>query len=137
MMDVVTLGSFILGRFPAGPSLVLIHLTMQFSADDIYQYPPVLQPLYGIVGGAGPYAAIAARMFNPGERSGRVGLILHEGRDFPKIAKEQIEALNMWTKFIDRADSNTTRGSNVYDAEGNRSELLWTSRDSVRVADFL
>ena len=81
----------------------------------------MLQPLYGIVGGAGPYAAIAARIFNPGEQSTRVGLILHEGKDFPKVAKEQIEAFNMHAMFMDRSDSNTTRGSNVYDADGNRS----------------
>ena len=92
-------------------------------ADDIYEYPPARQPLYGIVGGAGPYAAFAARMFEPGERSKLVGLILHEGKDFPVVAKRQIEALDMHAKFIDRADSNTTRGSNVYDADGNRSKF--------------
>ena len=94
------------------------------------------QPLYGIVGGAGPYAAVAARMFNPGERSTRVGLILHEGGDFPKIAREQIEALKMHAKFIDRPCSNTTRGSNVYDADGNRSELLWILQSLVALVDF-
>lgn len=86
------------------------------------------QPLYGIVGGAGPYAAIAARLFEPVERSRLVGLILHEGQDFPAIAKQQIEALDMHAKFVERADSNTTRASNVYDADGNRSEFRYVSR---------
>ncbi len=83
----------------------------------------MLQPLYAIPGGAGLYSAIAARMFSPENRSTRVGLILHEGKDFPKLAKQQIKALNMHAKFIDRSYSNTTRGSNVYDVDGNRSEL--------------
>ena len=93
-------------------------------ADDIYEFPPVRQPCYGIIGGAGPYAAFGARTFKPAERSKLVGLLLHEGKDFPIAARQQIETLGMHARFIQRADSNTTRGSNVYDADGNRSELL-------------
>ena len=80
------------------------------------------QPIYGIVGGAGTYAAIAARMFKPKEQSKLVGLIVHEGTDFPIAAKQQIGALSMHARFIERTGSNTTRGSNVYDAGGNRGK---------------
>ena len=62
-------------------------------------------------------------MFHPGSGSNRVGLIVHEGRDFPKLVKNEIEALNMHAIFVDRSYSDTTRGSNVYDVNGNRSEL--------------
>ena len=56
-----------------------------------------------------------------------VGLILHEGNDFPSVAKQNIEALGMHAKFIKRADSKTTRGSNVYNADGDRSRSSQSS----------
>lgn len=103
---------------------LLIGIKLSF-ADDIHYFPPILQPKYDVIGGAGIYAGLGARMFEPAQHSEKVGLVIHTGADFPKPIREWIERFGMRVLFIPRIDSLTTRGQNTYDEFGNRSKFSY------------
>lgn len=96
------------------------------SSDDIYQdLPPKL--LYSnVLGGAGIYAALGARIFRANDLNGEkgsksVGLIVHEGCDFPGDAKAELESWHLSSIFV-KTPHLTTRGKNVYSKGGVRGE---------------
>lgn len=95
-MDFVTLGMFII---------------------DEIEYLPPKPPIKGIIGGAGTYSALGARLFSPAPlASGRVGWIVDRGADFPDAMAAQISS---WQTGVllrppEPADRLTTRGWNGY-----------------------
>ncbi|KAL2036631.1 hypothetical protein N7G274_010657 [Stereocaulon virgatum] len=92
VMDVVSLGMLII--------------------DDVY--PESGPPTLGILGGAGTYATVGARLFYPEEDSKNVGFIVHTGSDFSRETREEIESWKSGSHFVNTPDRETTRGSNVY-----------------------
>ncbi len=99
-MDFVTLGMFII--------------------DEIHYQPP-RAPDLDVMGGAGLYAALGARLFRPPPSSSRVGWTIHEGHDFPSHMRNTIDAWNTSCQFISTPDRPTTTAFNRYEPSGYRS----------------
>ncbi|KAL8969660.1 MAG: hypothetical protein Q9183_001894 [Haloplaca sp. 2 TL-2023] len=99
-MDFVTLGMFII--------------------DEIH-HPSPKAPDLEVMGGAGLYAALGARLFRPYPASSKVGFVVHQGHDFPPNAQQAIDAWNTHCKFIHTPYRQTTRAYNKYDEGGFRS----------------
>jgi len=91
-----------------------------FLLDEINYLPPT-PPVRDIIGGAGSYAALGARLFSPPPLSSTIGWIVDMGSDFPPQILDQ---LNQWqTSCVLRNDPSrlTTRGWNGYDFNENRA----------------
>lgn len=104
-IDTVTLGMFII--------------------DEIHFASPKA-PVFNILGGAGSYAALGARIFSPAPTlSRRVGWIVDEGSDFPDEIRDVINSWNTSCKIRSTPERLTTRGWNGYEgADEKRGELL-------------
>ncbi|KAL8672475.1 MAG: hypothetical protein Q9168_003078 [Polycauliona sp. 1 TL-2023] len=98
-MDFVTLGMFII--------------------DEIHYQPP-RQPDLDIMGGAGLYAALGARLFCPPPSASRIGWIIHEGYDLPLHIKSIIDTWQTACELIQTPERETTRASNTYESNGHR-----------------
>ncbi|KAI4243881.1 MAG: hypothetical protein L6R40_003263 [Gallowayella cf. fulva] len=109
-MDFVTLGMFII--------------------DEIHYQPPRKADI-NVMGGAGLYAALGARIFRPVPLANKVGWIVHQGYDFPLHIKATIDSWNTSCEFIPTPERATTRASNRYEQNGHRAFEYLTSK--VRV----
>lgn len=94
--------------------------------DDIYQDSPPKLLYSNVLGGAGIYAALGARIFRGKDLNGdsgskSVGVIVHEGCDFPVDAKGELESWHLSSLFV-KTPQRTTRGKNVYSRGGVRGE---------------
>lgn len=103
--------------------------------DDIYQDSPPKLLHSNVLGGAGIYAALGARIFREqdvNEQSGgkSVGVIVHEGCDFPMDAKVELESWHLSSVFIKTPQRLTTRGKNIY-SKGVRSFEFITPKIQV------
>ena len=95
--------------------------------DDIYQESPPRLLYSNVLGGAGVYAALGARMFRENNVNGKdasksVGMIVHEGYDFPEDAKAELESWRLSSLFVETPQRSCTRGKNVYSKGGVRGE---------------
>lgn len=101
-------------------------------SDDIYQASPPELLHSNVLGGAGIYAALGARIFREKGQNGSksVGIIVHEGRDFPVDAKAELESWCLSSLFIQTPQRLTTRGKNVY-RKGVRDFEFLTSKIQV------
>ena len=81
--------------------------------DDIF-YPVPRVPSFNVLGGAGSYAALGARLICGAEHARAVSWIIHEGSDFPETVKEQIQSWNTSCEVISTPHRLTTRAMNVY-----------------------
>ena len=90
-MEVVSLGMFII--------------------DDIY-YPIPRAPVTDIIGGAGSYAVVGARIMQ-GSGHG-IGWTVHTGYDFPENVRKEIESWGTSCNFVNTPERLTTRGLNIY-----------------------
>ncbi|KAI6364509.1 hypothetical protein MCOR25_005640 [Pyricularia grisea] len=83
--------------------------------DDI-EYAPPKPPVRNVLGGAGTYAALGARLLSPAPtQSKRVGWIVDRGSDFPAQVTSQIESWQTSALVRDDPSRLTTRGWNGYD----------------------
>lgn len=101
-----------------------------FIVDEIYYRPPRL-PDISVMGGGGLYAALGARLFRPPPSSFEVGWVVHKGCDFSNEMESTLKSWGTDCCFIETPNRNTTRGLNVYEANGRRGSqvlLLNTSR---------
>ncbi|KAF7559463.1 hypothetical protein G7046_g4702 [Stylonectria norvegica] len=85
-----------------------------FIIDDIDFIPPTL-PVKDILGGAGTYSALGARLYSPPPISSAVGWIVDQGSDFPPALGTLIDSWS--TSVVLRHDDQrlTTRGWNGYE----------------------
>jgi len=84
--------------------------------------------VHDVLGGAGTYSAIGARIVSPPPASKSVGWIVDEGHDFPA---ELRDVINSWgTSCLIRATPwrQTTRGWNGYGDNEHRGQWLVHSR---------
>ncbi|GJN67220.1 MAK32-like protein [Purpureocillium lilacinum] len=84
-----------------------------FLIDDI-EFKPPTPPVRDILGGAGSYSALGARLFSPPPLTSSVGWIVDQGSDFPPAMSIFIDS---WaTAAVIRKDPSrlTTRGWNGY-----------------------
>ncbi|KAL8725530.1 MAG: hypothetical protein Q9181_006383 [Wetmoreana brouardii] len=98
-MDFVTLGMFII--------------------DEIH-YPPPKVPDLDVMGGGGLYATLGARLFRP-PPSSKVGLVIHQGHDFPPKIRETIDMWDTDCQFVQTPNRATTRAYNRYEPNGHRA----------------
>ena len=91
-----------------------------FRIDEIHYQPPK-PSVYNIIGGAGSYSALGARLFSPGSEAKKVGWIVDKGSDFPNSIENTIKSWKTSCSFRNDGTRLTTRGWNGYDASENRA----------------
>ncbi|KAI9639931.1 hypothetical protein NHQ30_011661 [Ciborinia camelliae] len=91
-----------------------------FIIDEIHYLPPT-PSVYNVLGGAGSYSALGARLFSPPPLSKSISWIVDKGSDFPPSISHQITTWQ--TSCLTRTDVTrlTTRGWNGYDSNDVRS----------------
>ncbi|KAK1755960.1 Ribokinase-like protein [Echria macrotheca] len=97
---------------PTAPDIDFVTLGM-FIIDEI-EYAPPKAPVRDIVGGAGTYSALGARLFSPPPLSRSVGWIVDQGSDFPPAITDQLSAWSTSLHFRLDPSRLTTRGWNGY-----------------------
>ena len=90
--------------------------------DEVF-YPIPRVPALNILGGAGAYAALGARIISGAERAAKVGWTIHEGSDFPELVKRQIGTWKTSCEWIKTPNRLTTRGLNVYKQNEFRGKI--------------
>ena len=81
---------------------------------DEIRYPPPKPPSYNVIGGAGTFAAIGARLFSPYPRSKQFGWTVHRGYDCPKSLSEELDSWETGLQWIETPERQTTRALNEY-----------------------
>ncbi|VUC33781.1 unnamed protein product [Clonostachys rosea] len=96
----------------SAPCIDFVTLGM-FIIDDI-DFAPPKAAVKDILGGAGSYSALGARLFSPPPKSSTVGWVVDKGSDFPASAAGIIDSWG--TSVVIREDTErlTTRGWNGY-----------------------
>ncbi|KAK0507552.1 hypothetical protein JMJ35_010075 [Cladonia borealis] len=77
-------------------------------------YPETGPPLHDILGGAGTYATVGARLFCHGDASIRIGFVIHAGNELSQKLRDEIASWKTGTHIIETPNRKTTRGKNVY-----------------------
>lgn len=90
-LDFVTLGMFIIDE---------IHFPTL--ADRV---TPTRPPALDILGGAGSYSALGARILSPGSLAARVGWVVDAGSDFPRQLREVSLCRMLPTRITDKPPS--------------------------------
>ncbi|KAL8382702.1 hypothetical protein RB595_006474 [Gaeumannomyces hyphopodioides] len=107
--------------------------------DDI-EFPPPKPAARDVLGGAGTFAALGARLLSPGpSRSRTVGWVVDRGGDFPASADAAIASWRTSALVRDDAGRQTTRGWNGYDDPsdpGRRSFRYATPKLRLTPADL-
>jgi len=113
LMQFVSLGMLIIGKLARNPS-ALYSFTANFP-DDIY-HPGPQASLLNVLGGAGTFATLGARLFcfSRQRKSNDFGYVVHVGSDFGGDVKSQIEGWKTGSRFIQTPERLTTRGKNTY-----------------------
>ncbi|KAI9890749.1 MAG: hypothetical protein M1814_003679 [Vezdaea aestivalis] len=112
-----------------------------FILDDIY-YPPSsnLPPSKSVVGGAGSYAALGARLLSPPPLSKQIGWVVDLGIDFPDEVLAEIKGWETSVLLRDPVDGRkTTRGWNGYETVGGERVKAFkylTEKKRVGVEDL-
>ena len=142
-LDFVTLAMFIIGRLqnmeaPSTVSVVDPGRELTAAQDDI-DLPPPHPPVRDLLGGAGSFSALGARLCSPPPLSSKVGWIVDQGSDFPSSLTTLIESWD--TTAVLRADPSrlTTRGRNRYGVDGameTNSFAYATPKKQLGVADL-
>ena len=99
--------------------LDLVTLAM-FVVDEIY-YPIPLMPATNILGGAGAYAVLGARIMRGSGRT--IGWTVHKGFDFPEPIASEIQSWETMCNFVNTPERATTRGLNVYAQKERRGNI--------------
>ncbi|KAJ9155038.1 Carbohydrate kinase MAK32 protein [Pleurostoma richardsiae] len=107
-----------------------------FIIDEI-EYLPPKPPVRDILGGAGSYSALGARLFSPPPLSRTVGWVVDQGSDFPPAITTLVDSWE--TSVLVRRDRSrlTTRGWNGYvDASERRAFRYTTPKKRLTAADL-
>lgn len=108
-----------------------------FIIDDIYPAPTSKDqtPKTNIIGGAGTYSAIGARLFSPPPTSKSIGWIIDAGTDFPSELRSTIDSWNTGLLIRPR-DALTTRGWNGYGENEHRAFKYLTEKKRLTADDL-
>ncbi|KAL2153360.1 hypothetical protein VTH82DRAFT_4515 [Thermothelomyces myriococcoides] len=107
-----------------------------FIIDEI-EFPPPRPPARDVLGGAGSYSALGARLFSPPPSSKTVGWIVDQGSDFPPQVKSQIDSWQTSALFRYDPSRLTTRGWNGYADASERRAFRYTTPKKRLVAEDL
>lgn len=88
-----------------------------------------------IVGGAGPYAIVGARMAGGPHHS--VSGIIDRGSDFPESVQQQIDSWDTDVVFRTDGSRKTTRGRNIYDENHVRTFEYLNPKKRIELEDLL
>ncbi|KAF2025650.1 Ribokinase-like protein [Setomelanomma holmii] len=111
----------------AGRGIIDFCTLGMFIIDEIEFMPPT-PPAKDIVGGAGAYSALGARLFSPPPESKRVGWIVDCGSDFPEELYRYIDGWNTSCLMRQTPDRLTTRGWNGYGENEHRAFKYMTPK---------
>ncbi|KAI0404335.1 Ribokinase-like protein [Xylaria palmicola] len=106
-----------------------------FIIDEIEYLPPT-PPVKDILGGAGTYSALGARLLSPPPRSGSVGWIVDKGSDFPPDLETLILAWGTSVLLRETPERLTTRGWNGYDEHQTRAFRYLTPKKRLTAEDL-
>ncbi|KAI0470163.1 Ribokinase-like protein [Xylaria cf. heliscus] len=106
-----------------------------FIIDDIEYLPPT-PPVKDILGGAGTYSALGARLLSPPPRSRSVGWIVDKGSDFPPDLETLITSWGTSVLLRETPKRLTTRGWNGYDEHQNRAFRYMTPKKRLTAKDL-
>ncbi|KAL2352591.1 MAK32-like protein [Cryomyces antarcticus] len=84
-----------------------------FIIDEIH-FPPPQPSVYDVLGGAGTYSAVGARLFSPPPLSSSVGWIVDCGSDFPAELRNVVAQWETGVLMKETPERLTTRGWNGY-----------------------
>ena len=90
--------------------------------DEIH-FPPPDPPVHGIIGGAGAYAALGARIVQGNKLKHLISWTIHVGKDFPDDIRKQIEEWGTTVNWIDTKNRLTTRALNKYGPNEQRGTV--------------
>ncbi|KAF2666609.1 PfkB family carbohydrate kinase-like protein [Microthyrium microscopicum] len=91
-----------------------------FIIDEIH-FPAPRPSVYDVLGGAGSYSALGARLFSPPPLSKSVGWIVDCGSDFPKNIRDTIDSWKTSCLLRETPERLTTRGWNEYGDNDHRA----------------
>ncbi|CAK9438610.1 uncharacterized protein LODBEIA_P28340 [Lodderomyces beijingensis] len=115
--------------------MILTTLGMFIIDSNEYISPPK-PPETDIIGGAGTYAIIGARIISPTPAiSSQISGIIDKGTDFPPRIQHEIESWQTGIHFRANLNRKTTRGINTY-RDGIRSFRYATPKLRVEVEDI-
>ncbi|KAI5359231.1 Putative carbohydrate kinase PfkB, ribokinase [Septoria linicola] len=107
-----------------------------FIIDDIYPHKDTNQePKLDVIGGAGTYSAIGARLFSPPPQSRSVGWIVDAGTDFPDEVRSTISSWETGA-LIRQRPAPTTRGWNGYSGNQHRAFKYLTEKLRLTADDL-
>lgn len=106
-----------------------------FIIDEIEFHPPT-PPVKDILGGAGAYSALGARLLSPPPRAGSVGWIVDKGSDFPPDLEALILSWGTSVLLRETPERLTTRGWNGYDEHENRAFRYMTPKKRLTAEDL-
>lgn len=78
--------------------------------------------VYDVLGGAGTYSAIGARIVSPPPSSRGVGWVVDAGNDFPSKLRDVINSWETSCRIRETPWRQTTRGWNGYGAHEHRGQ---------------
>ncbi|KAH8736648.1 Ribokinase-like protein [Ilyonectria robusta] len=107
-----------------------------FIIDDIDFIPPT-PPVKNILGGAGAYSALGARLFSPPPISSSVGWIVDQGSDFPPALSTLIDSWSTSALFRHDGLRLTTRGWNGYEDLSEKRAFKYLTPKKRLTADDL
>lgn len=87
--------------------------------DEIHFLPPE-PPRLEVLGGAGTWSVLGARLFRPSPASQQIGWTVHRGSDFPQHLTREIGTWDTTCNFIETPERLTTRGWNKYGEDEHR-----------------
>ncbi|KAK3398514.1 Ribokinase-like protein [Sordaria brevicollis] len=110
------------------PSTSIDFVTLGMFIIDEIEYPPPRPPSTNVLGGAGTYSALGARLFSPApDLSRTVGWIVDQGSDFPSAITDLINGWSTSAVFRHDPSRLTTRGWNGYVDSSERREFKYTT----------
>jgi hypothetical protein len=105
---------------------------------DHIEYTPPKPPQKDVLGGAGSYAALGARLFSPGPvQSKSVGWIVDQGSDFPPAITTLIDSWETTALLRHDPQRLTTRGWNGYFDDNETRAFKYTTPKKRLVASDL
>lgn len=104
--------------------------------DDI-EFSPPAPPVRNVLGGAGSYSALGARLFSPPPLSSTVGWVVDQGSDFPPALASLVDSWS--TAAVVRRDPHrlTTRGWNAYHGAAEQRAFKYLTPKKRITADDL
>ncbi|KAG0638093.1 Ribokinase-like protein [Tuber brumale] len=122
----------------AGPAKSVDFTTFgMFILDEIHFGEDKEDMVDNIIGGAGTYAVIGARLFSPGPEAKAIGWIVDAGNDFPHEVRQDLIGLGTDLTIRDDQERKTTRGWNKYGPGDYRAFKYLTPKKRIEVDDLV